>query len=259
MVARLSPKQLALAARLVPLVRPAVLLEARSWTLDAESESDPDPMPASSPAGTSGGFGGHPSGVKGEPWPVCSSCAVPMSFVVQFAAPGTGDLLVFYYCQECFAQGDDESERGTWLIRRHENAMVGTLVALPPPADTEVAKRSKPLLPTAQRVIKTLPCWEGLAELEAFGDVNDDDYKAAIQHLDCFGDLATLIGGHPQYLQGRVWKHCAKCGKTMDFIAQIDSFDAEEGSGVCWVSGALMYLFQCPAHPDQFGLFLQAM
>jgi hypothetical protein len=234
-------------ALLKPLIREAVLLEpSRSKAAEAASANSK--------------FGGLPYATQGDPWPLCPSCGRELVFVAQFLDDKTQTLYAFFYCFACFPWEVGAEENAQWLVRRY------------PGPSMEHYRKLQPCAPDKQTVIpctvsrspvRVLPDWEGIESrcMTASNlcyDLDDarpwEEYAAAILRLGCLNEYATLVGGYPRWVQDALVTSCESCGSELEFLAQLDS---EEAAGLMWGDAGLVYLFQCPNHPDVFHLELQ--
>jgi uncharacterized protein YwqG len=234
-------------ALLKPLIRGAVLLEpARSRAAEAAS--------------VDAKFGGLPYATQGDQWPVCPTCHRELVFVAQFVDDRTHTLYVFFYCFACLPWGLRAEENAQWLVRWYPRPSMDTYRTLLPSAASE-----QTVIPSrvSGSPVRVLPDWEGIESLSPRAsnlcyDLDDarpwEEYAAAVHRLGCLNEYATLIGGYPRWVQDALVTTCEACGSELAFLAQIDS---EEAAGLMWGDAGLVYLFQCPTHPDIFRLELQ--
>ena len=233
-------------ALLKPFIREAVVL-APHRSLAAEAAS------------TEAKFGGSPYAEEGDRWPHCPTCKNELVFVVQLRA-GSDELLVFFYCFECFPWGLSDEEEGQWVIRRYPNPSTARLRVISPAGTQELTVGP---CAVSGSPVKSLPDWEGLdstckeaADLCCAIDADSpwEEYDAALLRNGCLNDYATLVGGHARWVQGEAVNSCRQCGEQLRFVAQIDS---EEPANLMWGDVGLVYIFQCPVHSDVFHLELQ--
>jgi hypothetical protein len=221
---------------------------------------EPSADPAAHEACTHSKFGGLPYAEAGEQWPACATCHKELTFVAQVEAPAENTLYTFFYCFDCYPWGLSREEAGQWKLTSYAGASMEKYAAISPVRQDEGF-----LTPCRVDIsqVKVLPDWEGLdraipAAQQYCRPVADDEpwgaFEDAVALLGCLDDYATLLGGYPRHVQGEMQPHCAGCNREMRFLFQIDS---EDEANLMWGDVGLVYLFQCPEHPDQFHLELQ--
>jgi uncharacterized protein YwqG len=229
---------------LKPLVKPAILLKL--------SKSE-----AAQAASCESKFGGLPYAEKEDTWAVCPTCENELTFVAQIKHPQEKSLLTFFYCFECFSWGGKDEEKGQWLIRSYQNPDMANYVEIKPTTEPEYE-----ITPCccAEQCIKTLPDYADLETLlpDAQALCGEDEpyqtYDEAAHRCDCVTGCGTLLGGYPEWVQGKTSKLCPVCGDEMEFFAQIDS---EDDADLMWGDCGAVYLFRCAEHKNEFGFELQ--
>jgi len=205
-------------------------------------------------------FGGAPYAELNDFWPSCSSCNKELTFINQIHNKDDRQLLVFYYCNECFPWGLGDEERGQWLIKLYKEPSPEKITSISRSSDDEFAPIPCKVIASS---VEVLPDWEGLDSVsEIAGNlcckINDDspweEYDEAVARSGCLNEYATLIGGYPRFVQGEASPTCPKCDTDMIFYAQIDS---EDEPSIMWGDIGLVYLFHCPEHKNEFQIELQ--
>lgn len=205
-------------------------------------------------------FGGLPYAESGDHWPTCTSCSQALTFICQIKKPDSAELAALYYCVPCSPWGQGKEERGEWDLKIYHSPSMDKLVTLNAPNSDKFA-----LTPCRVETssVKALPDWEGLCSISSevvniCTEINEDEpweaYDEIVQQAGALNDYATLLGGYPRFVQGEICPHCSKCNEEMSFFAQIDS---EEKANLMWGDAGSVYLFQCPAHKDEFWLEMQ--
>lgn len=200
-------------------------------------------------------FGGTPYSEEND-WPICGNCENPLSFIFQCNLADcphqkAQGLFTFFYCHECSPWGDDDFE-DAWLVRRYNAPDKASAFEL----DNDSPARTNPCS-TQLQVAQSLPNWESINDLapeiaKLSASANSDEPWAAYQQaleqlLGGEPELNTAIGGYPQWIQGTDFPSCPNCSKRTRLLAQIDS---EEEAGIMWGDSGMVYLFECPKHPD---------
>ena len=217
------------------------------------------------PAPTGSAFSGVPLLSKGEDWPTCKSCGVPMEMMLQLdlkALPtdrhGTDTLQLFY----CVA--NDTCDRGWEAFANH-----ASLCRTISPNDARSATTNLNRFPA-----KTIHAWNAIedspdsAEHERLGIKIDYHFKdvpfkpmefwcpeldlhfVGSQFIKCLEENVAAadgdkLGGWPQWVQGVEYPTCPECGTEMSLIMQIDSEDnVPYMFGDCGVG----HITQCPKH-----------
>lgn len=210
------------------------------------------------PASCEPKFGGMPYAESGDTWPRCPSCEATLPFVAQFRADGA--LFTFFYCFDCFPWGLTDETTGEWIVRRYPNPDMTRLVEISPGDDHDDLVSA---CAVDQETVRVLPDWEGIDSANASvsplcNQINSDGpweaYEAGLSRAEALDDYATLVGGYPRFVQNEATPTCTECGERMQFLAQIDS---EDEADLMWGDVGLVYLFECPGHPQHFVLELQ--
>lgn len=212
-------------------------------------------------------FGGLPYAEAGEEWPACPACRTSLSFICQINTasgfhqrPAGVALLTFFYCWECSPWGLADEVEGTWVVRTYPEVSEAKSVAILPRG--EQPERTAGCLTEMERVV-TFPDWDGIHSYskeadEASARANPDEpweaYVSTVEALGGLSDYATVIDGYPRWVQGDCTPVCNVCGSGMSLLAQIDS---EDQADIMWGDAGCVYLFHCPAHPEETKLVLQ--
>jgi hypothetical protein len=218
------------------------------------------------------GFGGRPWWPVGEAWPVCDSCAAPLTFVCQMRLdggghwrPGVYDLCLVFCCRACSQQDDAplvERPGGDAcrlrLLRLHDQP----LAPLDYPAALDAQERL-----ASFRVYGTptldVPAWQDVAdELTAIAPHVLDDlhvgyHLAELEVLRRQEQAAqSQLGGYPHWVSTSYWPECRWCGGQMYLLAQ---YSDEEPLTFPWGSARRAYLFCCaePCDPEALTLVWQ--
>ncbi len=217
---------------------------------------------ASAEHGVGSRFGGRPYAEAGESWPICGTCARPLSFICQIhmsdcthrPIPGIG-LFTFFYCWECFPQEDGGELAGQWLVRCYTDPQHRKATLIEPPQPGEPVQTT-PCAITMQAT-RSLPDWDGIAvwcpeaadlSAQANPDESWQPYLSTAEQLVGEADYASMVGGYPHWVQSDATPTCPRCGQRMKLLAQIDS---ERAAGITWGDSGLVYLFVCPNHLSQ--------
>ena len=211
-------------------------------------------------------LGGLPYAEAGEKWPVCEECTKELAFIGQFRLPDSGhgslpwgSLLTFFYCWHCSSWGFD-GEKRTWEIRTHRSPAAEKAVICVPLGASE-----RPIKPCRAETVaeQSLPAFDGLEYWsprveELCCQENPDEpwevYFAALEELGISGDVTSMFGGYPQWIQGDETPDCPECDERMQLMVQIAS---EEAAELMWGDAGAVYLFSCPSHPEARRIVLQ--
>lgn len=227
-----------------------------AWRPEVRSD---DPTP------TASAFSGVPLLLKGEDWPICKSCGVPMESMLQLdlkSLPtdrhGTDTLQLFY----CVA--NDTCERG-WEAFANHASLCRTIA----PNDAQPATTNLNRFPA-----KTIQAWNEFQDSPAsaeherlgikidyhFNDVPFKPMEMWCPELDLHFVGSKFIkfleqnvaaadgdklGGWPAWVQGVEYPSCPECGTEMSLIMQIASEDhVPHMFGDCGAG----HITQCPNH-----------
>lgn len=206
----------------------------------------------------------------GEAWPACGCCGSAMPLFLQLdlaaAAAATGlplgeGLLQLFYCvaDDCAADGWEPFGSGKLvrIVPAGAPGRAGTPPAVP------ASEPLQPRLVTGWEPAEDLPSAE---EAEALGlavDWHRGGKRVTVRwpeggvEVDASSDTlleklanplgGDKLGGWPNWVQGVEYPSCPRCGKSMELVFQVDSFDH-----VGWMFGdtGCGHVTRCPDHPD---------
>jgi hypothetical protein len=151
-------------------------------------------------------FGGKPSTPNGVlDWPVCKCCEGNLQFLGQLSASEHQALLLLFMC------ANDPRMCDEWEPNSGGNAVVVVpdkqLQLVQPPANGETIR----------------PTRYGSVVVEEDGE----DYDAARSSWASKSEVSPRevlgqIGGNPSWIQGEETPECESCGKSMEFVAQLE-------------------------------------
>lgn len=200
-------------------------------------------------------FGGAARLGPGERWPVCASCEVPLSLLLQLGAedlpadagrPFGNGLLQLFYCTDdhCSLPYDGHYGFDTNHLAR----------VILPRTKTTVRKRPR----------RTLACtgaitgWERLADYPSAYEAEEvgvplslDEasdfcfYAPDVAGFECPRECDKLLGW-PHWIQGVVYPDCPTCNKKMRYLFQIAS---EDNVPYMFGDAGIGHVFICPTHP----------
>jgi hypothetical protein len=168
-------------------------------------------------------FGGLPSVPDGFEWPTCKACRGDMQFLGQLEREGDGRLRLVFMCQ------NRPGLCSEWEADRGANAVV---VVEAEDAETAAAPAAgKTTLGKAYGVrVERQPTPSYMRARSLFS-------KATGRSV---AEVLGKVGGSPDWLQGDETPGCGRCGRRMEFVAQL-----EEGPAGMNFGDGRGYVFEC--------------
>jgi len=83
---------------------------------------------------------------------------------------------------------------------------------------------------------------------EKFPEYTEKSFNRFVAHEPCF---QFRTGTYPSWVQGAEYQKCQICKKTMSLVVQLpfEHIDPK--------SGAMLYIFGCPTHPEKLSTLQQ--
>ncbi len=165
-------------------------------------------------------LGGLPYWPASHPWPCCTGCGEPLTFIfqvrtddvmrVQFGPPR---MICFFYCYNCHPWWDVEG-KGFLLTYLPFNANEKLLAAKHSPLDTGAVP--------VQQALKFIEesDYPISQELESFPE---DENQRELFRQSFPNRTESKIGGFPSWLQKADIPRCPKSHQPMEFIGQLNS------------------------------------
>jgi hypothetical protein len=233
-------------------------------------------------------FGGRPSALPGEPWPMCE-CGAPLVFLGQVSGadapspPAWFGLATIFWCTRCRRteghQRFDVTERAWhgWCVRVYPEVAPGELTLLDLP-DLGFLEEPDPAAAEAAFVVpeghvgavaeRSLPEWISFChvvpETRAMFDAQRGDdnrgqlliaqvarVAAELTGSSGLPDRCSALGGFPHWLTGSdTTPACRSCRRPMDLFVQLGGEPLAER----FFEAGMMWIFTCSAHRDECAL-----
>jgi len=206
---------------------------------------------------TSSKFSGTPVLKENETWPNCAFCSQPMQLFLQISSShlpeeankpfGEGFFQVFY-CTNTYKKCEAECKA---FLPFSKSTLIRVLKFEEPLDKNEIISPVRETFPE-KRIIgwkekDDYPNWE---ELEELGCLLSDEQSDVLDELG-YPLSRDKLSGWPCWVQGIEYPDCPECGKRMDFVFQIDSYD-----NIPYMFGdaGCSHTFQCKTHKDKIAI-----